>query len=77
MRPRWRLPDADDVLLDTATAAHAMEVEPATIRDWRRRGLLEPAGGSARRPLWRMSDLLRAKRAPKPRHAEHGSELTF
>ena len=65
----WELPPADDVLLDTATAAHAMKVAPGTIRRWRHRGLLTPAGGTERRPLWRLSDLLRARAAPKPRHA--------
>jgi len=64
----------DGVFLTTAQAAGQVGVTPATVRDWKRRGLLAPAGGTQRAPLWRASDLLVAWRAPKPdrsrRHAD-------
>jgi DNA-binding transcriptional MerR regulator len=60
----------DRVFLTTAQAAEQLGVEPATVRDWARRGLLEPAGGTSRRPLWRGSDLLAAAKARKPRRAD-------
>lgn len=34
------MPPADPTIVDTATAAIAAGVEPATIRDWTRRGIL-------------------------------------
>jgi DNA-binding transcriptional MerR regulator len=46
-------------------AALATGVKPATIRDWRRRGLLHPVGGTPRRPLYALEDLYAAKQAPK------------
>lgn len=52
-------------LLPADLAAFAVQVQPATIRDWRRRGLLKPAAGTARRPLYALEDLHAAKNAPK------------
>jgi DNA-binding transcriptional MerR regulator len=53
-------------LLPTQLAAVATGVQPDTIRDWRRRGLLTPAGGTPRRPLYALEDIYAAKQAPKP-----------
>ncbi|WP_037686968.1 MerR family transcriptional regulator [Streptomyces aureocirculatus] len=53
-------------LLTTSQAAQACGVAPATIRDWRRRGLLHPAGGSPRRPYYRLADVTAAQAAAKP-----------
>lgn len=68
MPPRRMLPSQ---ILDTALAAIAAGVAPATIRDWRRRGLLKPCGGTPRRPLYRAADLAAAQEAArrKPRQA--------
>lgn len=54
-------------IMTTALAAEAADVAPATIRDWRRRGLLTPCGGTPRRPLFRMEDVAAAQAAAKPR----------
>ena len=39
-------------LVPTDVAALAVGVSHATVRDWRRRGLLEAKGGTMRRPLY-------------------------
>lgn len=52
-------------LLPADLAAVATGVRPATIRDWRRRGLLTPAGGTPRRPLYALDDIYAAQQAPK------------
>ncbi|MER6198009.1 MerR family transcriptional regulator [Streptomyces sp. NPDC001586] len=52
--------------LTTSTAALACGVQPATIRDWVRRGLLARAGGTPKRPIYRVTDVLAARDAPKP-----------
>ncbi|MFE5662442.1 MerR family transcriptional regulator [Streptomyces niveus] len=52
--------------LTTELAALNCGVRPATIRDWRRRGLLTPCGGTPKRPLYRYEDVEAARRAPKP-----------
>lgn len=67
----WLGVNADEVLLETEVAAKAVGVTPATLRDWVRRGLLTRADGTPRKPLWRASDLIRAKAAAKPRHARN------
>jgi hypothetical protein len=54
-------------LLTTSLAAKACGVEPATIRDWVRRGVLTRCGGSPRRPMYRVEDVIAAKTAPKPK----------
>nr|AFI44025.1 regulatory protein MerR [Streptomyces sp. FR1] len=54
-------------VLPADLAALATGVQPATIRDWRRRGLIKPVGGTPRRPLYALADLHAAKQAPKPR----------
>ena len=56
-------------LLTTSLAAQACGVKPDTIRDWVRRGVLKRAGGSPRRPIYRVDDILAAKQAPKPTRA--------
>ena len=52
--------------LTTSQAATACGVKPDTIRDWVRRGILRRSGGSPRRPIYRVEDVLAAKTAPKP-----------
>jgi len=52
--------------LTTALAAKACGVEPATIRDWVRRGLLQRAAGSPRHPLYLVDAVTAAKTAAKP-----------
>ncbi|MDX3044091.1 MerR family transcriptional regulator [Streptomyces caniscabiei] len=54
-------------LLPADLAALAVGVQPSTLRDWRRRGLLKPAGGTQRRPLYNPADVHAAKHADKPR----------
>jgi DNA-binding transcriptional MerR regulator len=54
-------------LLPADLAARAAGVKPATLRDWRRRGLIRPAGGTERHPLYALDDLHAARQAPKPR----------
>lgn len=54
-------------LVPTEVAAIAAGVAPSTIRDWARRGLIQRAGGSPRRPLWDLREVRRARDAPKPR----------
>jgi hypothetical protein len=57
--PRAELFTAED-------AAAAIGVEPATLRDWVRRGLLTRYG-SPRRALYDVDELVAAKDAAKPR----------
>ncbi|WP_406157751.1 MerR family transcriptional regulator [Streptomyces canus] len=52
--------------LTTELAAQACGVQPATIRDWVRRGILTRAAGSTRHPLYAVDDVTAAKTAPKP-----------
>lgn len=52
--------------LTTDLAAQAAGVQPGTIRDWVRRGLLERAAGSPRHPLYTVDAVTAAKAAPKP-----------
>lgn len=54
-------------VLPANLAALAAGIDPATLRDWRRRGLITPVGGTQRRPLYALADLHAAKQAPKPR----------
>lgn len=54
-------------LLPADLAARAAGVQPSTLRDWRRRGLITPAGGSERRPLYDVQQLYAAQQASKPR----------
>lgn len=45
-------------LVNTEAACLHLKLDnAATLRDWKRRGLIEPAGGTARKPYWRVSDL--------------------
>jgi DNA-binding transcriptional MerR regulator len=62
-------------LLPAELAALAAGVSTSTIRVWRHRGLLKPAGGTARRPLYDPADLYSAKQAPKPRLAKEKAHV--
>lgn len=55
--------------LSTGEAAFILGIAAATIRDWRRRGLITPAGGTERKPLWSVPDLIAARDAPKTRRS--------
>ncbi|MFF9894958.1 helix-turn-helix domain-containing protein [Streptomyces longispororuber] len=61
-------------LLTTTQAAQACGVTPATIRDWVRRRILHPAGGSPRRPYYRVDDVTAAQTAAKPSRPGQRSE---
>ncbi|MFI7234451.1 hypothetical protein [Streptomyces cyaneofuscatus] len=52
--------------LTTRLAALNSGVQPATIRDWVRRGLLTRCGGTPKRPLYRLADVEAARTAAKP-----------
>jgi hypothetical protein len=61
-------------LVNTEAASLALGVEAATVRDWKRRGLITPAVndkglplGTSRQPYYRLTELLEAAVAPKPR----------
>jgi len=56
-------------LLTTDLAAKACGVQPGTIRDWVRRGILHRAGGSPRHPVYTVDAVTRAKTAAKPTRA--------
>ncbi|WP_030322857.1 MULTISPECIES: hypothetical protein [Streptomyces] len=52
--------------LTTSLAALAAGVQPATIRDWVRRGILTRCGGTPKRPVYRINDVDTARSASKP-----------
>ncbi|MFE5544576.1 hypothetical protein ACFQ71_12240 [Streptomyces sp. NPDC056534] len=52
--------------LTTSLAAMAAGVQPATIRDWVRRGVLTRCGGTPKRPVYRIDDVKAARAATKP-----------
>ncbi|MCY0943551.1 MerR family transcriptional regulator [Streptomyces antarcticus] len=52
--------------LTTSMAAMSAGVQPATIRDWVRRGLLARCGGTPKRPIYRLADVEAARYAAKP-----------
>ncbi|WP_327162847.1 hypothetical protein [Streptomyces zaomyceticus] len=52
--------------LTTSLAALAAGVQPATIRDWVRRGILTRCGGTPLRPLYRVEAVQAARQAAKP-----------
>lgn len=52
--------------LTTSMAALAAGVQPATIRDWVRRGILARCGGTPKRPVYRISDVIAARDTAKP-----------
>ncbi|MFE7509734.1 hypothetical protein ACFU8I_00610 [Streptomyces sp. NPDC057540] len=52
--------------LTTSLAALAAGVQPATIRDWVRRGILTRCGGTTLRPVYRIEDVQAARAAAKP-----------
>lgn len=53
--------------LPAPLAAAWLGISTATLRDWRRRGLVTPVAGTERHPLYAVADLERAQQAPKPR----------
>ncbi|MDX3235667.1 MerR family transcriptional regulator [Streptomyces sp. ME03-5709C] len=53
-------------LLTTSMAAQACGVQPSTIRDWVRRGILSRCGGTPKRPYYRVADVMEARAAAKP-----------
>lgn len=61
-------------VVNTDAAALHLGVAPATVRDWKRRGLLEPVGGTQRHPLWRVEDLDRAAREVAARAAKQAKD---
>ncbi|MCP9209295.1 hypothetical protein [Streptomyces cucumeris] len=52
--------------LTTSMAAMATGKQPATIRDWVRRGILTRCGGTPKRPIYRLDDVMAAQEAAKP-----------
>lgn len=60
----------DPRTLSTGEAAFILGIRAATIRDWRRRGLITPAAGTDRKPLWSVTDLIAARDAPKGRRLD-------
>jgi len=52
--------------LTTRLAALNSGVQPATIRDWVRRGLLTRCGGTPKRPIYHVADVEAARTAAKP-----------
>ncbi|MFG3492990.1 MerR family transcriptional regulator [Streptomyces sp. NPDC047972] len=52
--------------LTTSLAAMSAGVQPATIRDWVRRGILTRCGGSPGRPVYRLEDVQAARKTAKP-----------
>ncbi|MFE7804004.1 hypothetical protein ACFU51_04920 [Streptomyces sp. NPDC057430] len=52
--------------LTTSMAALSAGVQPATIRDWVRRGILTRCGGTPKRPVYRLADVQAARTAAKP-----------
>jgi hypothetical protein len=52
--------------LTTDLAAKAAGVQPGTIRDWVRRGILHRTAGSPRHPLYAVDAVTAAKAAAKP-----------
>ena len=55
--------------LTTREAAFVLGLKGATIRDWRRRGLITPVGGTPRHPIWSTEQLRAARDAPKTRRS--------
>jgi len=52
--------------LTTSMAALYAGVQPATIRDWVRRGILTRCGGTKLRPVYRITDVETARATSKP-----------
>ncbi|MFE7947397.1 hypothetical protein [Streptomyces sp. NPDC057426] len=52
--------------LTTSMAALSAGVQPATIRDWVRRGILTRCGGTPKRPVYRIEDVQAARATAKP-----------
>ena len=52
-------------LLTTSAAAELLGIAPATIRDWKRQGLVSPV----RRNAWDLHSLRAAEQASKPYRA--------
>jgi hypothetical protein len=54
-------------VVNTDAAALHLGVAAATLRDWKRRGLITPAGGTTRYPLWALADLVTPTGRPATR----------
>jgi DNA-binding transcriptional MerR regulator len=72
-------PDLDDpeqVVLTTQEAARAAHVDPAIVRDWARRGLLEPVDPNSTPRRYREIHVLRVERATRraPRELQLAQE---
>lgn len=62
-------PDGLDSLVSTAEAAYIAGVKSGTIRTWKSRGLLAPAGLDDRgHPLYRVRDVAKAERKTRNRN---------
>lgn len=59
--------------VDAKAAARYAGVQPDTVRQWRRRGLIAPCGGTARHPLYRLDDVDQVLHAHQ---AAHSRQLT-
>jgi len=53
--------------LPAPLAAALVGVQPDTIRQWRRRGLIRPVGGTPRKPLYLAADVLAARDSLRPK----------
>jgi hypothetical protein len=68
--------DMHEDLLSVSEAATHAGVDAARIRQWKRRGHLQPAGLDAfGRPMFRLIDVLRAWTAAEQRHARTQAHL--
>ena len=62
-------PDGLNTLINSTEAAAIAGVSAATIRKWKERGLIEPAGlDENSRPLYRLADIARAERQTRQRN---------
>jgi hypothetical protein len=63
-------------VVNTDAAALHLGVAPATLRDWKRRGLITPAGGTTRHPLWALADLVTPTGRPATRQDLAGARCS-
>lgn len=53
--------------LPASLAAALVGISTATLRDWRRKGLIRPVGGSPRKPVYLAADVLAARDSLRPK----------